>query len=43
LRRLLIRRNAESPIGLKTGRAWIVDIDELPALERDRRHKETRA
>jgi len=43
VRRLLIRRNAESPIGLKTGRAWIVDIDELPALERDRRRKETRA
>jgi len=42
VRRLLIRRNAESPLGLKTGRAWIVDIDELPALERDRRRR-TRA
>lgn len=40
VRYMLIRRNAESPLGRKIGKnTWIVDIDELPRLEQDRRYK----
>lgn len=40
VRRLLIRRNLEAPLGQKVGKnTWIIDIDELPMLREDRRHK----
>lgn len=40
IRHLLIRRNEEAPLGMKIGKnTWVVDIDELPMLEQDRRRK----
>lgn len=42
VRQMLIRRNQRAPLGHKIGKnTWIVDIDELPALERDERKKST--
>lgn len=40
VRQMLIRRNRTSPVGAKIGKnTWIIDIDELPLLERDERRK----
>lgn len=40
-RQLLARRHANDGIGARLGKnTWIIDIDELPMLEQDRRRKD---